>query len=195
MIRLSIPTDGGNFEAFACGHYYPYKIDGERNPKFDKHSGFVLSSKDPSNRDHGKAVQHFSDLLSTHLSRMTLPTPEFGVPQIGVTIVPSSTPGGASEGLTSIMKKVCSKDARLQLITNGLVRVKKIEKLARGGDRSIDVHKNSIACNNQYFTQPYIIIFDDVLTTGNSIRACCDIIRASHQARFMGLALARTTHD
>ena len=50
-------------QALALGDYHPYRLQGERNPAFDTHSGCCLSLKDPQNRQHAKAVRYFTDAL------------------------------------------------------------------------------------------------------------------------------------
>ena len=54
-----------------------------------------------------------------------------------------------------------------------LVRVHKIEKLALGGPRSIDVHLDSVVVKNGELIQDeLVLLLDDVTKTGNSLMAC-----------------------
>jgi len=54
-----------------------------------------------------------------------------------------------------------------------LVRTTKIDKLAHGGDRSIEVHLQSIAVAlPELIRKRDVLLLDDVMRTGNSLFAC-----------------------
>ena len=77
-----------------------------------------------------------------------------------------------------------------------LVRTRTIDKLARGGNRSVEVHLASIAPAERYeryFAKKAILLLDDVTTTGNSLRACSRLLDQYGADLIYPLALGRTT--
>ena len=84
-------------------------------------------------------------------------------------------------GIDRLVLERASKHWRGTLQKNGgridgsgcLVRTKKIEKLAHGGDRSQDIHLESIVVKNVNLIKGKdILLLDDVTKTGNSLEAC-----------------------
>jgi predicted amidophosphoribosyltransferase len=58
-----------------------------------------------------------------------------------------------------------------------LVRIKKIAKLAHGGDRSKNVHLESIEVRNPGLIKGRdVLLLDDVAKTGNSLEACAELL-------------------
>jgi predicted amidophosphoribosyltransferase len=61
-----------------------------------------------------------------------------------------------------------------------LERTKRIAKLAHGGDRSEEVHLNSVAVADASLIKGKdVLLLDDVTKTGNSLRACEKILLAA----------------
>ena len=67
--------------------------------------------------------------------------------------------------------------------------------LAGGGDRAIEVHLKSIEAKGpDRYRGKSILLIDDVLTTGNSMVACRQILMAAGAAKVHCLTLAKTTY-
>jgi len=202
---FKLPTARGSMDCFACGPYYPYRLNGEKNPKFDRHCGFILTSKNSGEANFGRAVQHFSGLLEEEISGWQLMKwlplgtdlrMSAGRPYVDVMLVPCSKAGKVSDGLTKIMTRVSTRDRRLVMHPGALVRTRDTEKRAAGGNRSVQVHRNSIAFRPARDVASLILLVDDVCTTGNSLIACCDIIQEAEPAStVVGVVLGKTTHD
>lgn len=192
------PTSRGQLHTSFCAPYYPYWSEpGVRNPKFDRHSGRILSLKDPTNREHMLALKYFNDRLPNYVKDWQLPqrSPISG-PQVGIVIVPSSTAGRVSSGLQAIMQRLCQTDGRFCMLSGALSRVRSVPKAAKGGPRSVQLHKQSIVCTPQLLHTRYVMLVDDVASTGSSLIACCELIQDAVVAtNVIGLALGQTTYD
>jgi predicted amidophosphoribosyltransferase len=113
-----------------------------------------------------------------------------------ILIVPSSREGGASEGLERIVEKLCKEDKRFTYRRGALYRHTAIRKLAKGGDRSLPVHLNSMGYKDDPYSPAAKIVLDDVFTTGNSIRGAITIVEQIDQScTFLPIVLGKTTHD
>lgn len=77
--------------------------------------------------------------------------------------------------------------------TSCLVRHTTIPKLAHGGNRSVEVHLDSINVVNIHLIRDReVLLLDDITTTGNSFKACRDLIEKNGAALVRCLALAET---
>ena len=159
--------------------YHPYRIMGEINPAFrDSGSGLILDLKE----DKPQAIDYFYKKLNDFL------------PEEAFTIcrVPSSDPEKMESGITTIARRLAAKHGRIDG-TLCLVRVKKISKLAHGGLRGENVHLESILIvNKELIEGKNIILLDDVLTTGNSLKACKKILFEAGARKVQAVAIART---
>lgn len=196
MNKSHLSVESGVVTYYYLGEYFPYRKNGQKNPKFNPHSGFILSTKDKTERDFSKSIFYFTNqIIDLALELPIQPKSEFG-PQVSIVIIPGSTPGKVSPGLIAIMKNLCKKDARFVLTDGVLTRTRGIEKLAKGGNRSTHIHKNSIQVDTSKLDTPYVMIVDDVLTTGNSFTACHDIIkRIAPQHNIFGVILGKTANE
>jgi predicted amidophosphoribosyltransferase len=75
-----------------------------------------------------------------------------------------------------------------------LTRHASIPKLASGGNRNINVHLSSISVQKTHkiSTDSPLLLLDDVLTTGNSLRACKHILQDAGFSQVTCLALGKT---
>lgn len=141
------------------GDYLPWvvhKNNGGEKANYPIHSGKILDLKD----GHESAVTHFADMIAPQLE-----------PDCVIVTVPSHDPSRTKTGLTSLATKL-AKDGR-QDGAGILVRKKKIEKLAHGGDRSETVHLESIeVARPDLIKGKVVLLLDDVTKTGNSLEAC-----------------------
>ena len=156
------------------GDYHPYR--GGRNPNFNVFSGKVLDLKD------GKeiGIEHFRAALE-----------EIVLPGVTVAVVPSHDPANTTGGLRTMAQRLagaCRIDA-----TGCLVRTKKIDKLATGGDRSVEVHLGSIQIRDARLIKGKdVLLLDDVTTSGNSLEACRRLLMDAGAARVQRLAIGKT---
>lgn len=181
------------FDLYWLHEYHRYWLDkaaGVKNPRFTRESGLILSLKADQNRDHAMAVRYFGDALTQEFRRMNPQT------AIEVVVVPSSTAGQVSTGLVAAVRQACRAVPLFQFRAGALTRTQTIPKLSRGGDRSIAVHSRTINYQANGSLCP-VMILDDVCTTGNSLVACHNMIRAAHvyRRRAFAFALGRTVDD
>ncbi len=162
------------------GPYNPYRthieMGGDRN-NYPSHSGRILDLKDCL----PKGIDYFIPL------RDKLKITE------AITIVPSHDPAKTTSGLALLVAKLT--DGQGYVDASGcLVRHTKIQKLASGGDRSKQVHLDSIrVANTQLIEGRRVLLIDDVMTSGNSLIACKSLLLTAGAAHVTCLALGRTT--
>ena len=166
------------------GKYHPYRIwdsGGEKvkNPNFDAYSGFMLDIKE----NKTGVVERFRDYLEKLLA-----------PDIAIAVVPSHDPAKTTSGIRTLAAKIAAND-RIDA-TTCLVRTKLIEKLATGGNRSAQVHLDSIEVRNDHlFNGRHVLLLDDIMTTGNSLAACRQLLQGAGAASVQQMALAKTVHE
>lgn len=174
------------------GVYRPYRIQGVRNPKFDKYSGFILDIKEKNaTQKRQAAVTHFADLIVAHLKGL----PAQG--QAEILVVPSSTKGQWSPGLELVAQTVAKKDKRFSFVARALIRTRNIDKLASGGDRSLAVHLDSLEYDWDLASPMPKFLIDDVTTSGNSFAGCMTVIQSHFRqpVQITPLVLGKTSHD
>lgn len=129
------------------GYYHKYWIGpNDKNPNFDIYSGKILDLKE------GKAlaINYFYNLLNQELCK-----------NITVCVVPSHN-DDLESGIVKL-GKLLAQDGRIDKV-HYLRRIKEIDKLAKGGQRSIDVHLNSIGVDeNSEITGDVILLIDDMM--------------------------------
>jgi hypothetical protein len=157
------------------GDYHSYHAG--QNPRFNRYSGLILDVKDKLPR----GLTYFADELETCLGA-----------DFAVAVVPSHTPNVFDSGIRQLAQIVCERKGLIDA-TSCLVRVREIDKLAHGGDRSVDVHLNSIAVRHRNLIQNRdVVVLDDVTTSGNSLVACELLLRNAGARTVELLALGRT---
>ncbi|MBN8626027.1 MAG: phosphoribosyltransferase [Planctomycetes bacterium] len=157
-------------------NYNPYRKHGEKNPSFNAYSGFLLDLKE----NQTGAVERFRRAVETYIAT-----------DIAIAVVPSHDPAKTTSGLRSLAVALAAND-RIDA-TSCLVRSKKIDKLAHGGDRSIEVHLGSIIVRNAELIKGQdVLLLDDVATSGNSLEACRQLLLKAGAARVQKLALGKT---
>ncbi|MDB2388265.1 phosphoribosyltransferase family protein [Alphaproteobacteria bacterium] len=102
--------------------------------------------------------------------------------------VPSHDPTTTNTGNNQLVKLLAG-NGRIDG-SKCLVRTKKVAKKGKGGDRDKSVDLNSIITNNSnIFKDKSILLLDDVALTGNSMRACSEILKKSGAKRVSKLAI------
>lgn len=180
---LHPPNDGNLKEVLFLHDYHPYRMPGsmDKNPAFTPTDGLILDVKE------GKvgAVTHFAALIADMTRENVL-----------VAVVPGHDPEKTESGIRTIAQKIAASDGRRDG-TALLVRHKKINKLATGGNRSLEVHLNSIKVVDKakILEGANVLLLDDITTSNNSLEACKQLLRAAGAVRVQMLALGRTVRD
>ena len=108
-------------------------------------------------------------------------------------VVPSHKEGGWSQALQKMAKKLCQ-ELNMTDCSQALERVKEHEKLAMGGDRSIESHMSTMRVNPEYDIKgKKVIVLDDVTTSGNSLLASARILKEAGAERVAAIAIGKTT--
>jgi hypothetical protein len=149
------------------GHYKPYgvhKQGGGTWDDFPEHSRNILNFK------NGKTepIAGFVALIEPEL-------PD----GIAIAIVPSHDPASPGTGLRTVVAALAASGGRVDA-SSVLVRTEKIKKLAKGGDRSEEIHTKSVKVTNAHLIKgKNVLLLDDVAKTGNSLRACQKLLLAA----------------
>jgi hypothetical protein len=164
------------------GPYRPWRYHKEQGgdgSNYPSHSGRILDLKD------GKAegIDYFCTFISPRIARYSL-----------VAAVPSHDPAKTASGIRSLAAKL-EAAVNCKNVSELVVRHTKIQKLADGGNRSVDVHLGSIAIENaEPIVGQAILLLDDVMTTGNSLLACRKLLLDAGADLVKCVALGRTTY-
>jgi predicted amidophosphoribosyltransferase len=142
------------------GDYKPWTAHKEAGgdwSTFDEHSRRILTLKE----GNGASARYFADMIEPELADGTV-----------IVTVPSHDPASPGTGLKTLAGHLAKNGGRIDG-SGCLVRTKKIEKLAHGGDRSQEIHLQSIVVKNVNLIKgKNILLLDDVTKTGNSLEAC-----------------------
>jgi len=107
-------------------------------------------------------------------------------------VVPSHLVGKWSKSLLKLARKLCQ-ELNMANYSCALERVVEHEKLASGGNRSIDSHINTMKLNPIFNMEgKTVIILDDVTTTGNSFYASREIIMDAGAKCTIAIAIGKT---
>ncbi|MGR4890655.1 ComF family protein [Sphingopyxis sp. LARHCG72] len=164
------------------GNYRPWwyhKEQGGDGSNYPLHSSRILDLKD----GNARGIDYFCDYIAPRMKRYPL-----------VAAVPSHDPEKTSSGIRVLAAKL-EAAGECKNVSGLLVRHTKIQKLAAGGNRSIDVHLKSIRIDDgQPIKGQRILLIDDVLTTGYSLLACRKLLLAAGADFVKCAALGRTTY-
>lgn len=145
----------------------------------DGYSGRLLDLK----QSQAASLSSFAELIHKGI----------GKTYAGVTAVPSHDPAtGIGTGVRLLAKQVASKigaaDGR-----EFLRRTVAIPKLAHGGDRSVQVHLNSLVAEQPHrYKDGRVLVIDDIMTSGNSFVACRQLLLAAGASEVICVALGKT---
>lgn len=172
-------TEGRLEESDATGflaEYYRYKINGEKNPKWNAFCGFVLDLKDKK----ASGLLYFFKRVNPLIAK-----------DVVICTVPSSDPEKTQTGIRLLALQLCSA-GRLDG-TGCLVRTRKVEKASHGGPRSVGLHLDTIRVSNEHIIKDAeVLLLDDVTTTGASIFACQRLLLDAGAGIVKSFALAKT---
>lgn len=166
--------------------YHKYWLsyrDRIRNDHFDAISDRILDFK------NGKAdaIEFFADVISG------IYTPAWD--GYHCALVPSHDPLTVRTPMHQVVEDLCRRH-KVWNDAGALRRVRKIQKLSCGGNRSVEVHIGSIriAPESRIYGRNYLL-FDDVRTTGNSLTACGKILRNAGAKEVIAIVLGTTVDE
>ena len=165
-------------ETFYLGVYQPLDCECDEFD-FREYSLGILALKDcePS------ALEAFADCISSNLGN------DFDC----LAVVPSHYSGRYTSGIKVLSKEI-SRRMKLVEATSCLIRDKTIKELSKGGDRSIGTHFNSIkVANKELIEGKKILLLDDISTTGNSLKACKQLLESAGAKTVKSFVLGKTT--
>jgi predicted amidophosphoribosyltransferase len=150
-------------EIVVYSNYHKYWLDRDRkikNPLFDIYSGRILDLKEGKKQ----AVNYFYNLINAEINE-----------DVTICVVPSSNMDKLVTGI-SMLGEMLANNRRIDKVYY-LRRIESIDKLAYGGNRSINVHMNTISTlDDMDISGDIVLLMDDVTTTGNSLYACKEIL-------------------
>lgn len=161
------------------GKYFPYWLEfgKKKNPDFNKFGKLILDLKE----NKKEAINYFSEIID--------PLLECG---ISIAVVPPHGKEEIETGIKSLAINLTIKNRRDA--TNCLVRIKDINKLSHGGDRSIKIHLESIQINDkEKIEEQPVLLMDDIATSENSVLACKKILEDNRALVIGCLVLGKTT--
>ncbi len=169
----------GTGEIIALRRYHRYWISksrGEGNPLAGEFDRLILDVKE--RKCH--AIKYFAELIDPFLER-----------GISICVVPSSDSSVRNNGIRYLGRMLAENGRKDR--TGFLIRQFNIKKLAEGGDMSRRIHLASIrVAGDMSVDGEDILLLDDITTSGNSLRACRDILVANGARIVEMLALGRT---
>lgn len=150
-------------EIVVYSNYHKYWLDRERkikNPLFDVFSGKILDLKEGKE----SAICYFYNILDNEIRK-----------DVTICVVPSSDAEKTESGMTRL-GQMLAENGRKDCVYY-LKRKSSINKLATGGNRSKEVHLQSIETLTDLSVEnDIVLLMDDVTTTGNSLYACKEIL-------------------
>jgi predicted amidophosphoribosyltransferase len=180
---LEPPNNDKLKEVFHLYDYHPYKMpDGSKNPVFNANGtdSLILDVK--------------LDRKPAAIARFVKAIDDLACADIVVSVVPGHDPTKKDQsGIAMIAQALAALNGRVDG-TGVLVRHTKIEKLATGGNRAIEVHLDSIRTvdKKKILDGASVLLLDDVATSDNSLRACKRLLRDAGARQVQMFALGKT---
>ena len=167
--------------------YHPW--DSGNNPNIDKITNTILNlkTKKPEKfRFRDQAVNFFSKVMKTQLLGLNCANSK------SFCVVPSHEKDKVCVGLLKLMDNLSADFGFIN--TNNLIRrTNTVAKAATGGDRSLQHHLNSLeVINVQHVHNQVIYLFDDISSTGNSLKACKSLLMSAGALKVVMISLGQT---
>ncbi|KHS50044.1 phosphoribosyltransferase [Hafnia paralvei] len=180
---------------FSCGTYHPWRYRGEVNPnaRNDTNSKAMMDFKNESSRGHESAVRRFANILIEALPTYLVRNERFVSLPFDIAIVPSHTAGRVSPALIRVAEAIVRRypSGRVNLCLERHVSVPSAHR--DSGDRSVVGHMNTIRVNGEVNGR-YVLLLDDVKTTGGSMSACYYLLESAGAGVIFPLALLETAN-
>jgi predicted amidophosphoribosyltransferase len=166
----------------ALGYYRPWghHVEAHGGSEYPEHSKRVLDLKDRLAR----GIDHFFDYLSPRIKRAE-----------AIAYVPSSDAEKLETGIRDLASKL-AQHLGLSDATRCIVRHTTVEKAALGGLRAVEVHQGSLRIESPHLIQGRaVLLLDDVMSTGNSLTVCRQLLLDAGASEVKCIALGRTRKD
>lgn len=178
----SIPNPGIR----ALGKYRPYGHHkyalGEPSWTYPEHSGKLLDLKEGKERG-------LNYCLKILLENIKANTP------LAIAAIPSSDATKVRSSVQQLVSRF-AKDYGALDVFDLLKRTATIQKLANGGDRSMQVHLDSLIVQNvQRVGNRVVILIDDIVTSGNSLAAGHQLLTAAGVQNVICVAMGQTSYE
>ena len=168
-------------EIFSLGVYQPLTGECEGDFDFTEYTSRILALKNCKSL----VIENFTDCISSNLND------DFDC----ILVVPPHQKGKDNSGIKVLAQEIAYKK-NLSDATSCLIRQQTIDKLSTGGDRSSETHLQSIkVVNKEVIKNKRLLLFDDVLTTGNSVKACQELLTYAGAKIVKSFVLAKTTRS
>lgn len=162
--------------------YYP--------TRYQEHSGvseLILDFK----RGDRKAIEIFQNELVMAF-RNEVKNKKNRYPEKFLVLVPSHSKNEWSYSLQLLASEIC-KRLSINDYSRAIRRITDHEKLAWGGDRSVQSHLNTMRIEPDYEVNgKEVIILDDVTTTGGSLIACSKLLKRAGAQKCASVAIGKT---
>lgn len=174
-------------KAYRLADYQKYRLeDGSVNPALDTVSRQIMDLKNDECSGHQAAIVYFGALLATHTKILAN-----GDAKIQIAIAPKSKANAPSLALESLVFYI--KSPTVIYDANFLVRTAdKLSAHSEGGSRDTNVHITTIASKKKIDSSIPVLLIDDVSTTGNTLAACEQILRAAGATTVVTMVVGAT---
>ncbi len=166
-------------EIFYLGVYQPLTGECEGDFDFTEYTSRILSLKNCNSL----VIENFTDCISSNLND------DFDC----ILVVPPHQTGKDNSGIKVLAQEIAYKKNLIDA-TSCLIRHRTIDKLSTGGERSSETHLQSLkVVNTEVIKYKKLLLFDDVLTTGNSVKSCQKLLISAGAKIVKSFVLAKTT--
>lgn len=188
------------YKIFYIHDYHPYRHGGGKQDDFDKHIMNIKDTEDHSRecwkrcnrkRSMGVLLQE----LYREIKRLIEP-PKKQPQDFVIVKIPNSKVNNQNQNMIKICRAVANK-CEIPFADGVLKRVKDTAEAHLGAERNEERHIDTIEVQSvESVKNKYVLLIDDVITTGSTMIACLDLLmeKASPRA-VIGIALGKTTHD
>lgn len=164
--------------------YHKYRLPGGHvNPQVDANSRLImdLKIKDSDSKARQAAVEHFVEELDPCIAS-----------RLAIAVVPSHDPAKKLTGIRRVARRLAARKDRIDAVPC-LVRTVKVAEKKAGGSRDIQIDLKSIRVHDRsVIAGRSVVLLDDVMTSGNSLRACRRLLLAAGAAAVQCLAIGKT---